>query len=181
MEKRSKAKLSLDECKQSALKFFQSQRQLKRIQSDFENEKKQFYSDMEDYFKCNEIKSKLFLDGDEFVDKGLVVTRVQSSKVIFDVKKLERALGKDVSKDVIIKRYEIADMKGLITYLRECNVDPKIFKSFLCVSKQVDTAALDRLEELGKISLKQVEDCYTINRSNPYFQVSVSKEKGDEK
>ena len=63
----------------------------------------------------------------------------------------------------------------MIAYLKECNVDPKIFKSFLIVSKTVDTKELDRLDELGKISTEQVKGCYTIKRQKPYFTVGVKR------
>lgn len=179
--KRNKAKLSLNECKQIVSSFFQKQQRFKQIQDDFGNLKKQFYDDMENYFKDNNINNKLFLNDGEFVNGNLLVKRVQNAKIIFDADKLEKKLGKDISSGIIIKRYEITDISGLITYLKECNVDPKVFKSFICVSKQVDTTALENLEKLGKISLEQIKGCYTVNRSNPYFQVSVSKEKGDEK
>lgn len=178
-KKERKAKLSYDECVQSVLNFHQKKERFEQVQSQFSEIKAQFYSDMEDYFECEGIESKLDLTPVEFAGGGLAVTRKQNSSVKFDADKLEKALGKKLSQDVIIKQYQITDMAGLIAYLKECGVDPRIFKSFLHVSKSVDTKALDQLEELGKITADQVKGCYTITRQKPYFTVNVRKGQDD--
>lgn len=182
MAKRNReAKLTATECRQSVRRFFEKQTKFKQVQSQFNELKAQFNSDMEDYFECEGIdKSMIFSFDDEFVGGDLVVNRIQKSSVEFDPDKLERALGKKLGKQVIIKRYEVTDMDALIAYLKECDVDPKIFKSFLTVSKSVDTKELDRLEELGKVTTEQVQGCYTIKRQNPYFTVGVKRGHDDE-
>lgn len=177
MTKNRKPKLSKDELRQSVLSYFSKQRKFKSLQAKFEEAKAQFNSDMEDYFQCEGITS-LEVESDELVDGSLLVTRVQKSSVVFDADKLEVALGKELAGQVIHKRYEIADMYGLIAYLKECGVDPKIFKSFLAITKQVDSRELDRLEEIGKVTLDQVKGCYTINAQKPYFTVKNGKGKG---
>ena len=70
-------------------------------------------------------------------------------------------------------------MNALTAYLKECDVDPKIFKSFISVSKSVDVQELDRLEEIGKITAEQVKGCYTIKKQNPYFTVGVKRVRDD--
>lgn len=163
---------------QSVVEFFERQKELKQIQTQFGELKAQFYGSMEDYFSRNDIDdSKVVVHGGYNGD--LVVTRIQSSKVEFNPDKLEKALGKELASGVISKRYEIADMSGLVTYLKSCGVDPKVFKSFLLVSKSVDTKELDKLEELGKITADQVKGCYTVKKQNPYFTVSVAKGQGE--
>lgn len=174
-----KAKLSENECKQSVRKYFEKQSKFKQVQSQFNELKAQFNSDMEDYFEHEGIDKSLTIKYDDFVDSDLVVNRIQKSSVVFDADKLERALGKHLGKQIIIKRYEVTDMDALIAYLKECDVDPKIFKSFLSVSKSVDTSELDRLEELGKISAEQIQGCYTVKRQKPYFTVGVKRGNDD--
>ena len=176
MTKRNKKpKLNSTECRQSVRKFFEKQSKFKQVQSQFNELRAQFNSDMEDYFECESIDKSLTFSYNDFVEGGLVVNRIQKSSVEFNPDKLEKALGKQLAKQVIIKRYEITDMDALIAYLKECNVDPKIFKSFLNVSKTVDTQELDRLEEVGKITTEQVKGCYTIKRQKPYFTVGVKR------
>ena len=106
-----------------------------------------------------------------------MITRIQNTRIKFDPDLLEKALGKTLSEDVIIKHYTVNDMFGLTAYLKQCKngVDPKVFKSFISVSKTVDTKALDQLEALGKITAKQIQGCYTISKDVPYFTVSVGK------
>ena len=173
---RRKSKLNSDECKQSVINFFQKQKRFKQIQTRFCEIKTDFYNDMEDYFKYNNIDGKLTIKCDEFADaQSFVVTRIQSSRVEFNPDKLEKALGKELSRDVIQKHYEIVDMNGLVTYLKECGIDPKVFKSFVSVRKTVNIKELDRLEELGKITAEQIKGCYTVKSQSPYFTVNIGK------
>lgn len=173
---RRKSKLNSDECKQSIANFFQKKKRFEQIQTRFCEIKADFYNDMEDYFQHNNIDGKLTIDGGEFDGvESFVVTRIQSSRVEFNPDKLEKVLGKELSRDVIQKHYEIVDMNGLVTYLKECGIDPKVFKSFISVRKTVNTKELDRLEELGKITAEQIKGCYTVKSQSPYFTVNVGK------
>lgn len=173
---RRKSKLNSDECKQSIANFFQKKKRFEQIQTRFCEIKADFYNDMEDYFQCNNIDGKLTIDGGEFDGvESFVVTRIQSSRVEFNPDKLEKALGKELSRDVIQKHYEIVDMNGLVTYLKDCGISPKVFKSFISVRKTVNTKELDRLEELGKITAEQIKGCYTVKSQSPYFTVNVGK------
>ena len=170
-------KPSMNECRQSVLRFFQKQTEFKDEQSKFNDEKEKFNSMMEAFFESEALdKSVVFTevnpDGER---ESYVVNRIQKSSVDFDPDKLEKVLEKDIAKAVILKHYEIIDIDGLVAYLKECGVDPKIFKSFLHVYKSVDTRELDRLEELGKITQDQVDGCYTVKRHKPYFTVSVKR------
>lgn len=160
--------------KQSVLKYFQKKKEFELATSQFEESKEQFYSDMEGYFNDEGITSKEFDVSDELDCVSLLVTRAQTSKVTFNVNKLKKALG-DVSADVINKRYEIADIRGLIAYLKECGVDPKVFKSFLTISESVNEKELDRLFDVGKITKEQVTGCYTVKLNKPYFTVRAGK------
>ena len=159
--------------------FFKKHNNFKKIQNYFEEVKTGFYEEMEEYFEHNNIVGKLNICGG-FSGDNFEVARIQNSKVEFNPDKLEKALGKKLSSDVIQKHYEIIDMGGLITYLKECRVDPKVFKSFISVHKTVDTKELDRLEELGKISVEQVKGCYTVKKQKPRFTVKVKKDMMDE-
>lgn len=182
MEKNKKSKLTENECRQFVLRFFREQKQFKQVQSKFDESKKQFNDIMNDYFECNDIeKSTTFSYPNSLGQSAgdLIVNRIQKSSVIFDADKLEKTLDNELSKRVILKHYEIIDMTGLIAYLKSCGVDPKVFKSFLSVSKSVDVAELDRLEELGKITTEQVQGCYTVKRQKPYFTVGVVRGRGN--
>lgn len=173
---RRQSKLNSDECRQSILNFFQKQKKFKQIQNRFGEIKADFYNDMEDYFKHNSVDGKLTIECDEFGEtKSFVVTRIQSSRVEFNPDKLEKVLGKELSRDVIQRHYEIVDINGLITYLKDCGISPKVFKSFISVRKTVNTKELDRLEELGKITAEQIKGCYTVKSQSPYFTVNVGK------
>ena len=181
MKKSRTPKPSIEECRQAVLDFHKKQTEFKGTQSQLNDEKAKFNSLMEEFFKGEGIdKSAVFSNcGVNGVCERYTVTRVQKMSVDFDPERLERALDKETSKKVVRKSYEIIDIDGLIVYLKECGVDPKIFKSFLQVYKSVDLDELNKLEELGEISMEQVEGCYTVKRQKPYFTVSVKRGNDD--
>lgn len=177
-----KSKLNSEECKQAILTFSRTQNKYNAMQTKFGRIKNNFYNDMEDYFKHNDICGKLTVECDDEIDdvKRITVTRVQNTKIEFDADKLERVLGKELSQGVIIKHYEIPDMNALIMYLKDYGINPKTFKKFISVKKTVNTKELDRLEELGEITAKQIKGCYTIKAQEPYFKVKIGRGKGDD-
>ena len=138
-----------------------------------------FYSDAEELFNYEGI-SKLVIDNDDLEGNELVVNKVQKTSVIFDIDALENNLSKEMCKDVIDKSYTITDINRLIVYLKSCGVDPKVFKSFINLTKTVDEKKLDKLADLGLISKEQLEGCYTLKRQKPYFTVKMKRGKHDE-
>ena len=174
-------KLSIDECRQVVIDFHKKQTKFKEFQSQLNSDKAKFNSTMEAFFKEENLDKVAVFSacGVDGTCERYTVSRIQRTSIDFDPERLEKSLGKEISKSVINRSYEIADIDGLIGYLKECGVDPKVFKSFLNVYKSVDYDELDRLEELGKISREQVEGCYTVKRQKPYFTVSVKRGNDD--
>ena len=179
---KKKSKLNSDECKQAVLTFSRTQNKFNHMKTKFDKIKDDFYEDMEDYFKCNEICGKMVMDWNDAVDgvKRITVTRVQNTKIEFDTDKLEKVLGKELSRTVITKHYEIIDMDNLIMYLKDYGINPKTFKKFITTKKTVNIKELDKLEELGKITAKQIKGCYTTKTQDPYFKVKIGRGKGND-
>lgn len=174
-----RSKLSKDECRQSVQKYFQKAKKYKAITENFNQAKKVFYSEMEDYFQANDIGEEgLEFQDDELVSGLLQVKRVQSSSVKFNADKLEKKLPRELVQDIIERKYEVIDMQGLISYLKECGVDPKVFKSFIATTKSVNVKELERLEEIGQITTEHIKGCYAVKSNEPYYKVSAGKGQG---
>lgn len=169
-------KKSMKYFKDAVQSFLVDQTVLKNMKENFEEVKKRFYKDMDEYFESKKSDdNSVIFEYPTLGESALKVTRIQRANVDFEVDKLEKVLPKDVAKKIIIKRYEVVDMQGLILYLKKCNVDPQVFKGFLSVTKSVDTKEMDKLEELGKISIEQIKGCYSVKESTPYYTVSEIK------
>lgn len=159
--------------------FYNEQKEFKERQERFNTIKQLFYNDAEELFNCEGI-DKLVVEANDLDDEYLIVNKVQKTSIDFDVDKLENNLSKEMSKDVIDKSYTITDINRLIVYLKSCGVDPKVFKSFINVTKTVDEKKLDKLADLGLINKEQLEGCYTLKRKKPYFTVRMKRGKHDE-
>ena len=159
--------------------FYNEQKKFKEKQEKFNAIKQLFYNDAEELFNYEGI-DKLVVDNEDLEGNELVVNRVQKTSIVFDIDALENNLSKEMCKDVIDKSYTITDINRLIIYLKSCCVDPKVFKSFVNVTKTVDEKKLDKLADLGLIRKEQLEECYTLKRKKPYFAVKMKRGKHNE-
>lgn len=169
-----KRKLSFEECKKKIDLFFEKQEKFKDIEKKFKKLKSDLNEELEDYFQNTDTKSGESFTNSEFETDKCIAKRVQATSIVFDVDKLEKALkkiDKQIANAVIVKKCEIYDVEGFIAYLKELGADPKIFKSFLTVQKSVDKDELNRLSELGKITVDKISGCYTVEKKNPYYTV----------
>ena len=175
---RKENKVSLNECKRLAKKYLRVKEQKIIAEKAIKDFKQEFNDKMERYFRQENIRKSLdisYFEESNSDIEDIRVNRIQKVSIDFDAVKLENVLSKQLSKQIIVKKYEIIDYDGLVRYLKDCEVNPKIFKSFLSVSKTVDIQELERLEELGKITKEQIQDCYTTKRQKPYFTVKVKR------
>lgn len=146
----------------------------------FDNSKKVFNQIADAYLEARELKQEE-MTFDDAPDVIVKVIKVVPSKVEFDIPKLKASLGKR-KVDLILKRqYDIVDIDGLVSYLKEFNVDPRIFKSFLNVIEEVDKDELEQMEQLGEIEKDELSGCYEITYNAPYFRVTERRnERGEE-
>ena len=60
-----------------------------------------------------------------------------------------------------------------MTYLKECGVDPKVFKTFITVQKEVNKKSLEQMYELGEVTLEDIKGCYDVETINSYIDIKV--------
>lgn len=156
--------------------YVEAQETKKASDEAFEQAKNKFAGAADIYFKLKGENTETIDD----LDCSISISKVQKVNINWDIDKLTQAVGKQISKTVILKKYGIMDMLGLITYLKECGVDPKVFKSFIAIEETVDVKELERLEELGKVSKEQLKGCYSVKCQKPYYQVRKGRRRDGE-
>lgn len=107
--------------------------------------------------------------------KYLTVTRVRRKKVTWNLEKLKTRLKEHLKKyvydDIVDKTYIVNDMPELIKYLKNCNVDPKIFKKFIDVEEKADEKKINNYYDLGVLENKDITGCYDVEISEPYIMI----------
>lgn len=156
----------------AAWQYLKAKEELESVEEDFKHYKEVFYSAMDEYFSGCKGKS-IEIESNTIGQRSLVVNRIEKTSISWDAEKLERKLERDIAKKVINKKYHISDMKGLAAYLRECGVDPKIFKKFLTIERTVDEKMINKLGDTGYLSIRQIAGCYTVNKQRPYYTIKV--------
>lgn len=175
--------------KQESLKFknavktlYEKQIRLKEVQGKYLKIKEELTRDISNFYFTKGIEGAVTFPVDLQGSIGrvnLVVRRIQRVDIKFDPDKVEKALGKELSKKAVLKSYEVSNIVGLLEYVKELGADPKVIKGFLNVHKTVDQKMLDNLEKLGLINSSQLKGCYTVNKQEPYYTIKEGK-KGEE-
>ena len=163
MAKQNRSSMSIEEVVKS---YYDTKEKFDTVSKKFDAIKKDFYSKMDDEFKENQTKLEV-----EYFAEAYEVTRIQKNNLEFDIGKLERSLDKETLKQVVVRHYSITDYERFVKYLKSIGADPAKVKEFLAVTKDVDTSAIDRLAELGKIDASVVEKAATVIKGKPYYKV----------
>ena len=105
----------------------------------------------------------------------LKVTKCRTNKIVWKLEQLKRNLSKQTYRKCVNKTYTVNDMDGLISYLKQCNVDPCVFKTFINVTEQVDEKEINQLYEIGEITKKQIKGCYSVLRGKTQIRITEQK------
>lgn len=151
--------------------FYNKQREFSDIKKAFDQFKKSFEEEMELVFAESKTDSVSFSVGSDYKDELFVVKKRCRTYIKWNFQKLAKNLGNKLFKQVVNKRYIVNDMLGLIEYLKSCNVDPNIFKKYIDVEYSLNEVELDNLELLGKVKAEQLEGCFNLSFSKPWYSV----------
>ena len=151
--------------------FYNKQMEFSDIKKAFDQFKKSFEEEMELVFAESKTDSVSFSVGSDYKDELFVVKKRRRTYIKWNFQKLAKNLGNKLFKQVVNKKYIINDMLGLIEYLKSCNVDPNIFKKYIDVEYSLNEAELDNLELLGKVKAEQLEGCFNLSFSKPWYSV----------
>ena len=141
------------------------------IKKAFDQFKKSFEEEMELVFAESKTDSVSFSVDSDYKDELFVVKKRRRTYIKWNFQKLAKNLGNKLFKQVVNKKYIVNDMLGLIEYLKSCNVDPNIFKKYIDVEYSLNEAELDNLELLGKVKAEQLEGCFNLSFSKPWYSV----------
>lgn len=165
---------------QSAWNFYRKKKKYESVKKQYEALKEQFETEMLECFD-EAGKKRITFSGDSMAedDEVLTVNKVEKTSIEWFPDKLDKRVTRPIARQIIKKKYTIADMNGLSEYLKSCGVDPKRFASYLSIEKTVDQGMVDQLGKLGKLSVNNISGCYIVKCQKPYFTISVKKDNND--
>lgn len=105
----------------------------------------------------------------------------ERTRINYDIKALEKRLGKSQVSSFVNTKREITDWNLFSDFLRNHGVSRDEFanlKSCISVSKEVSQSKLSSLYESGKISLEDIQGCYdaTVKKSIAIRMKNIDKE-----
>lgn len=119
---------------------------------------------VKEYFKSNSgLKSLQFTVG----ETNYKFTDVNPTKIVWDIEKLlkrfkKNKIDKEIINQVILKEYTVTDWRGFTKVLSGKGISPDEILLFISVDKKVDQKKLNQLSEIGEITDKDIEGCYTV-------------------
>ena len=143
-----------------------------KSKQDFEDERQAFTKAAVIFFYLKGDTKHTIQTGD---DTFLVVSKIQKARISWNISKLRSILGKEVSKQVIDKKYTIVNMQGLIEYLKSCGVDPGGCSIIIRIEEAVNVKELDQMEQIEKVNEEYLKSCYSVKLQDPYYSVRSGK------
>ena len=178
--------LSIDEV---VVNFYELQQQKKLDDKAFDDEKQEFNKRMDEAFSSKKLSgSSSFTvvvgydneDCTRATGGEYKVTKVSRRKVVFDAKKLKSKIGKEKFNKVSETQWNCFDIGGLARYVKSLGGEFDVFKSFFNVTTKVNESEVDRLSEIGEVTVEDIDGCYSVNESKPWYKVSFKAAEDDE-
>lgn len=81
--------------------------------------------------------------------------------VEYDIPAILKKLPKDLSAQFITRKYEVSDWAKFVALMKAHGIKPDQIRQFFTVKKEVDQAKLSTLYDHGKLTVKDLQGCYT--------------------
>ncbi len=158
------------------IKFYnETKRSFEAAKRSFDDEKFEFKSEMDKYFDSladEDGKIVVQMRDETMSFSKLICQRISQVSVEFHIPKLKKILTKKQQKSVIRKHYQVNNWPGLLNLLKESGVEWEEFLKYVNITESVDTAALEKLVELGDVDKELVIDCSNSKIKTEYYKVT---------
>lgn len=85
----------------------------------------------------------------------------ERTQIEYDMEALQDIIDADLLSQFVDKKYTIPSWSTFVSFCKAHDIKPKQLKPYISVEKQVNQAKLSKLYELGKISVEDLEGCYS--------------------
>ncbi len=90
-----------------------------------------------------------------------VVSVQERTTVDYDIDALSEKLPDEILSKIIEKRYEIVDWDKFVKFLKSYGIKSSAIRPHISVTKSINKENLSSLYERKKLSIKDIEGCYT--------------------
>lgn len=90
-----------------------------------------------------------------------VVSVQERTTVDYDIDALSEKLPDEILSKIIEKRYEIVDWDKFVKFLKSYGIKSSAIRPHISVTKSINKENLSALYERKKLSIKDIEGCYT--------------------
>lgn len=156
-----------------ALYYYRQKKTHDNVERSFEDAKYEFKQQMDRYYDqaCDdEGKVEIQVEGKLKGFDTLIMTRVQPSKVVWDIGALHSVLDKKQRKKVLRKKYTVRNWVKLMQLLKDAGVDWHEFLKCVDVTEEVNEQALDKLVDLGEVDEEEIKACAEVKLGTPSYR-----------
>lgn len=90
-----------------------------------------------------------------------VISVQERTTVDYDIDALSEKLPDEILSKIIEKRYEIVDWDKFVKFLKSYGIKSSAIRPHISVTKSINKENLSALYERKKLSIKDIEGCYT--------------------
>lgn len=85
----------------------------------------------------------------------------ERTTIDYDIDKMLEVLPKELADQIVKKEYFVVDWKTLVQFFKKLGIKGDTIRPFFHVHRELDKQVLSKLYEQGKITLQDLEGCYT--------------------
>lgn len=169
-------KMTSKQWTEQRIKYFWEQKRIfDATKANFENDKYEFYNEMDKYFDtAADDDGKVIISMKDTV-KGvsrIICQKITQMNITFNVNKIKKLLSKKEQKLVIKKHYKIINWPGLFKLLKDSGVEWNEFLKCVEVTEEVNQNELDKLIELGLLDIDKVKKCASSKVKSQYYKIT---------
>ena len=175
---KSAVEVDMDTLRDATVDYQRHRRYVKAIDEMFNDEKSEFYKFMDDHLAelteglYGEERDRIEFDANLDGAKTYIVTRVQSRKLKWDAEELESRLPRDMARKAVKRTREISDWESFVDVLKAHGVHASEVLPLLTVHRTVDEPNVDRMVEIGALSMDDLKGTFELVEGKPYYKVT---------
>ena len=169
-------KMTSKQWAEQRIKYFWEQKRIfDATKANFENDKYEFYNEMDRYFdSAADDDGKVIIDLRDSVKgvRKIICQKVTQMNITFNPVKIKKLLSKKEQKLVINKHYKVINWPGLLNLLKESGVEWKKFLKYVEITEEVNQKELDKLIDLGLLDIDDAKACASTKAKTQYYKIT---------
>lgn len=152
--------------------FYKSKEKNEKDNKDFKIKKEQFNDKMNKLLDKNGYKENTILVRKETISKTELyrVRRINRTKILYNIKKLKKVLGRDFY-DITNKKITVIDQDAFVNLIKKYKINKEELKNVIDIEYMVDENELNDYLEMDSSKEEDIYKCLEVETNFSHFNI----------